>query len=74
MQLRMELFRRNSKAFRFVITKHDVFHAYLGYSVVAIQRNLMGTASLIKEMSIKSTSVINSTHCIHKIIYAQLCL
>jgi hypothetical protein len=39
-----------------------------GCNIVAIEQQLMGTASLIKEMSGKRTSVIDSTHCITKAI------
>jgi hypothetical protein len=46
---------------------HDVIHLYLGYKIVAFQ-HLMCSASLIKEMTIKSTSVIDSTYCIVKAV------
>jgi hypothetical protein len=35
---------------------------YCGYKIVSVQKELMGTASVIKEMSGRRTSVINSTH------------
>jgi hypothetical protein len=61
---RMELFRRNSIVRMFVIIKGDVIHAYLGYNIVDIQKQLMETASLIMKMS-------DSTNCINKQFYAQ---
>jgi hypothetical protein len=48
----------------FVIIKGDVIHAYLGYNIVDIQKQFMGTASLIMKMS-------DYTHCINKRFYAQ---
>jgi hypothetical protein len=65
----MESFRRNSKAQTFVTLKGDVVHAYLGYNIVDIQKYLMGIASLIKEMSGKSASVLHTT--LIKKFYAQ---
>jgi hypothetical protein len=47
-----------------------VIHAYLGYSIIALQKQLIGTALLIKEKSGNSTSITDSTHCISK---ATLC-
>jgi hypothetical protein len=41
----------------------DAIHAYLGYSFVP---NLIGIASLDKEMSGNNTYVIHSKHCINK--------
>jgi hypothetical protein len=45
--------------------------AHLGCNITAIQKQLIGITSGIKEMSGKSTSVTDSTHCITKAI---LCL
>jgi hypothetical protein len=47
-----------------------VIHAYLGYNTTALQKQLIGIASLIKEKSGKSISTTDSTHCISK---ATLC-
>jgi hypothetical protein len=62
----MELFRRNRDVHRFItsITKDDLSHT--GYNITAIQKPFMGIPSPIIEMSGKSTSVIDSTHCINK--------
>jgi hypothetical protein len=57
----MELFRTVSKVQGFYIIKADVIHTYLCYNIVAIHKQVMDIASLIKEMSGKSISVINST-------------
>jgi hypothetical protein len=46
-------------------------HACLGYNIIGNQKQLMCIALLIKQMSGKSTSVIDPTHCINK---ALLCL
>jgi hypothetical protein len=46
----MELLRRNSKGWKLVIIKGVVIHAYLGCTIVAIQHQLVGIASLIKDM------------------------
>jgi hypothetical protein len=46
----LELFRRNSKLYRFVIINDDMIHAYLGYNIIAIEEP-MATESPIKEMS-----------------------
>jgi hypothetical protein len=65
---RIELFS-NSKVYVFVIIKIDMIHGYLGYNTIAIHQQLMGIiASLIKELSGKSTSVIYCTHCINKAV------
>jgi hypothetical protein len=64
----MELFRRNSKVQKCLTIKADAIDAYLCYNIAAIQKQLLGIASLIKGMSGKSTSVIGSTHCIKKAI------
>jgi hypothetical protein len=40
--------------------------AYLGYNILAIQKQFVGTASAMKKMLWKSTSVTESTHCINK--------
>jgi hypothetical protein len=42
-----------------------VIHGYLGHNIAAIQK-LMGISSLVTEMSGKSTSVLDYTHCINK--------
>jgi hypothetical protein len=39
-----------------------VIHTCFSYNIVAIEQQLMGIALLIKEMSGKITSVIDSTH------------
>jgi hypothetical protein len=46
-----------------------VIHSYFGYKIVVFQW-IMDRTSRIKEMSIKSTSLIDSTGCIIK---ADLC-
>jgi hypothetical protein len=56
------LFRRNSKAYTFVIIKVGVIHAYLGYNTATIQK-LMGFVSLIKKMSGR----------VHTALIKQLC-
>jgi hypothetical protein len=48
--------------------KRVVIHVYLRYNIVNIEEQLMGIALLIEDMSGKSTSVINCTHCIPKAI------
>jgi hypothetical protein len=45
--------------------KGNVIHAYLGYDVIDIQKQLTEIASLVK-MSGKGTSVVYSTLCINK--------
>jgi hypothetical protein len=45
-----------------------VIRAYLGYNTVAVQKQLVGIASPIKEMSGNSSFVIDSTHCNSKAI------
>jgi hypothetical protein len=42
MGLRIKLFRRISKVQRFVIIKGDMIHAYLGYSIITVQKQRMG--------------------------------
>jgi hypothetical protein len=49
-----------------VIINNDVICGCLGYDITAIQNQLMGIASLTKEMSGKSASVTYSKHCINK--------
>jgi hypothetical protein len=46
--------------------KIDVICAYAGYNIVTIQKQLIGIASLISDISQKNTSVIASTHFISK--------
>jgi hypothetical protein len=46
----------------------EVIHAYFGYTIVAIQKQLGGTASVIKDVSGKSTSLPDFTHCINNAI------
>jgi hypothetical protein len=59
----MELFRITSK----VVITCDV-HAYLGYTIIAIPKQLMCTAPLINKMLGKApTSVIDSMYC--KLLY-----
>jgi hypothetical protein len=65
----MDLFKRNSKYWRFVIVKSNAIHKYMGYNVVVIQKQLMCSALLIKEMSRKTgTPLIHSTRCIKKAV------
>jgi hypothetical protein len=45
-----------------------MIYAYLGCNIVVIQAQLLGIASLIKEMSGKTACVTDSTHCINKAI------
>jgi hypothetical protein len=52
------MFGRNSKVWRFVITKETI-HAHLGYNIVAIIKQLRGTASQSKGRSGKSTYICN---------------
>jgi hypothetical protein len=47
-------------------SKGNVIHAYLGCDVIAIQKQLMDIASLVKKISGKGTSVVYSTLCINK--------
>jgi hypothetical protein len=42
-----------------------VIHAHLCYSTAGIQKQFMSIASPVKEMSRKSTSIIDSTQCIN---------
>jgi hypothetical protein len=42
------------------MTKGNMLHAYLGYSIVAIQQQIMAIGSLIKEISEKSISATDS--------------
>jgi hypothetical protein len=67
----MELFRRNINVLRLVIIQNDVTDAYLGCNIVAIRQQLMVIASLIEEISRKSTSVIDSTQALMKQLYTQ---
>jgi hypothetical protein len=62
----MELFRRNNTLRVFVIIKGNVIHEYLSHKIAAVQKQLVGIASLVKAMSGKSTSVSDYTHCINK--------
>jgi hypothetical protein len=41
-QIKMELFGRNSKVYRFVITKVDVIHTYLADNVAAVPKTTYG--------------------------------
>lgn len=59
--------RRNSKVQRFVITEGAMIHAYL-CCITAIQKQLMGTASQIKELPGKSRNVTDCTHCSNRAI------
>jgi hypothetical protein len=43
-----------------------VIHAYLGYNIISIEKQLMGTASLIKNISGESISVTDFRHCSNK--------
>jgi hypothetical protein len=43
-------------------------HAYLSYNIFAIGKQLMVTASVIKQMPRKNTSVTDATHCINEVI------
>jgi hypothetical protein len=45
-----------------------MIHSYLGCNTVAIQKERMGIASLVKEMSGKSKSLTDSTHFINKAV------
>jgi hypothetical protein len=67
----MELWRRNSKVQSFDTIKGDLIYAHLGYSLVVVQKELMGFAPLIREMSGSSKSVIDYTHYINGTV---LCL
>jgi hypothetical protein len=58
MPLGIELFRINGKVLRFVIIKVDVIHAYLCCKMSVMQQQLMGIASLTKEMSGNSSLLI----------------
>jgi hypothetical protein len=71
MQLRMELFRINGKVLGFVTIEGDVIHAYLYCKIVAMQQQLMGIASLIEEMSGKSTPLIDSHIALINLFYSQ---
>jgi hypothetical protein len=48
--------------------KRFVIHPYLFYNIAAVQKQLMGIASLVKEIRRKSLSVIDSTFCINNAI------
>lgn len=59
----MELFGRNSEVKDLLYNKGNVIHAYLGYYVIAIQKQTMDIASLVKKISGKGMSVVHSpTH------------
>jgi hypothetical protein len=57
----MEIFRRNSKFYELVVMNGDEINVYLGY-------NIVGTASLTKELTATSAFVIGSKHCVNKAI------
>jgi hypothetical protein len=63
----MELFRSNSEVQRFVIIEGDVIHGYLAITSLLFRINT-GIASLIREMSGKRVSVIDSINCIYKAV------
>jgi hypothetical protein len=65
----MELFKRNSKVQRFVIIKKDVIQDIMK---IAIPKQLTGISLLIKAMSRKSLSTINSTHSINKAVLCSV--
>jgi hypothetical protein len=67
-QLRTELFIRNSKVQKAVIIQGDVIHVYFGYRILRIQNQLMGTAPVIQEMSGKSKSATDYTRYVIKAI------
>jgi hypothetical protein len=48
----------------------DVMHAYecMGYDVAAIQNQLMGIASQVKEMPVRTEHEIGSTYCVNRVI------
>lgn len=66
----MELFRRNSKVSRFDVTKGNVIDACLDYNII-IEKQLMDIALLIKEISGKNSSVIDSADCINKAVFCS---
>jgi hypothetical protein len=45
-----------------------MIHAYLSYNTVVIQKQLTDNALLVKEMSEKSTFLIDFIHCINEIL------
>jgi hypothetical protein len=53
--------------------KDGIIRAYSGYNIGNIQKRLLDIASLIKGMSRKSASVIDSTYCINKATYYTEC-
>jgi hypothetical protein len=53
----VELFRRNSEGFLLLQQSSDVTHAYLGYSDLAVQKQLTGMASMVKNMLGKNTHI-----------------
>jgi hypothetical protein len=54
-EIRMELFRRNSKVQKLITIKSNAIHAYVGGNIGVIQNRLIDLASLIKEVSRKRT-------------------
>jgi hypothetical protein len=64
-QLRVELFGRNSEV-EVCFNKGNMIHIYLGYNIIAVQKQLLDIVSLVKEMSGKGTSVVYSTHFVNK--------
>jgi hypothetical protein len=54
--------------FSFCYNKGYAIHAFLGCNIIVIQKQLTGIASLIKKMSGKNASVINSTYCSNKAV------
>jgi hypothetical protein len=64
----MELFRNSSEVEGPVVINGNVIHAYLCYNIIAVQVQLICSASLNKEMSGKSISVNDTAHCINKAI------
>jgi hypothetical protein len=53
---------------KFVVITSCVIRACLGNNIVAVETQITGTGLLIKEISRKSTSIIDSTHGINKAI------
>jgi hypothetical protein len=46
-----------------------MIHTHLSCNIIAVQKQHMGNASLINKMSEKSSSLIDSKHCINEEVF-----
>jgi hypothetical protein len=61
----MELFRLNREVQRFAVIEGNVVNTYWSYNIIAIEKQHIGIASIIKEMSRNIISVIDPIHYIN---------